>query len=480
MVDNSKEQIKYTTVKVSEILSQGIRFEATVFDVEGKRARKILDECGYELTTICGNNGLATAYHRPRFKRIWVDKSIFPIYQPAQILDIHPKPSGYISDLTDTDIESLRVKEGQILLTCSGTIGNTTIVSEMFKDKIFSHDLIRINPNNEIDKGYIYAYLNTKTGRTILETNNYGAVISHIEPEHLASVPIPNIDEEIKKEINGLIELSFKLRDESNNLMDEARDFLIEKLSLPNVNELNKEIYTDVGDLENYNVKLSEMSLRFDSSFNKPVFKNMRKNIMSGAKKVVSLGDNDITKDIILAGVFKRVYVEKGSGYPFLGGREITQLNPKVDKYLSKIHHKARYEKELKVTENTILVTDRGTIGKVAIVPKHFEGYAVSQNVIKIDCIDDFMAGYVYAFLSSEYGISLIKKETYGSVVDMIDDNNLRDIKIPILHEFKDMKYISDKVLEANKKRYEAYEKEEKAIDIVNKKVLKLYNNEKL
>ena len=480
MVENNKEQIKYTTVKVSEILSQGIRFEATVFDVEGKRARKILDECGYELTTICGNDGLATAYHRPRFKRIWVDKSIFPIYQPAQILDIHPKPSGYISDLTDTDIDALRVKEGQILLTCSGTIGNTTIVSEMFKDKIFSHDLIRISAKKEIDKGYIYAYLNTKTGRTILETNNYGAVISHIEPEHLASVPIPNVDEEIKKEINDLIESSFKLRDESNNLMDEARDFLIEKLSLPNVNELNQEIYTNTGDLENYNVKLSEMSLRFDASFNKPVYKNMRKNILNGAKKVVSLGNQDITKDIILAGVFKRVYVEKGSGYPFLGGREITQLNPKVDKYLSKIHHKTRYEKEIKVTENTILVTDRGTIGKVAIVPKHFEGYAVSQNVIKIDCIDDFMAGYVYAFLSSEHGISLIKKETYGSVVDMIDDNNLRGIKIPILHELEYMKFISDKVLEANKKRYEAYKKEEKAIDTMNKKVLKIYNNEEL
>lgn len=473
MVENIKEQIKYTTVKVSEILNQGIRFEATVFDVEGKRARKILDKCGYELTTICGNNGLATAYHRPRFKRIWVDKSIFPIYQPSQILDIHPKPSGYISDLTDTDIDSLRVKKGQILLTCSGTIGNTTIVSDMFKDKIFSHDLIRITPNQEIDRGYIYTYLNTEIGRTILETNNYGAVISHIEPEHLSSVPIPKADEKIKKEISELIDISFKLRDESNNLMDEARDFLIKKLSLPNIDVIDPEIYSNIDDLENYNVKLSETSLRFDASYNKQVYKNMKKNILDGSKEVVSLGEKAITKSIILAGVFKRVYVEKGVGYPFLGGREITQLNPKVDKYLSKIHHKVRYEKELKVSENTILVTDRGTIGKVAIVPKHFEGYAVSQNVIKIDCIDNFMAGYVYAFLSSEYGVSLIKKETYGSVVDMIDDKNLKNIQIPILNEHKDMKYISDKVLEANKKRYEAYMKEKEAVNIMNKKVLK-------
>ena len=472
MVDDTC--LKYNTVKISEIINQGIRFEATVFDVEGKKARKILKKCGSEITTICGENGLANSYHRPRFKRIWVEKSEYPIYQPSQILDIDPAPSGYISELTDTDINELRVKKGQILLTCSGTIGNTSIVTDSLDNQIFSHDLIRITCKDYEDIGYIYTYLNTEVGKIILETNNYGAVISHIEPEHLERVPIPNADIEVKEKINGLIQESFELRDESNKLMKEASLLLRNNLELRDINKLDKRLFKNNEELENYTVKLSETTLRFDVSFCKPVYKQMNEDIKKNAWEVISLGDERLTKSIVLAGVFKRLYVDKEFGYPFLGGREITQLNPKVDKYLSKKHHRVRYEKELKISENTILITDRGTIGKVAIAPKHLENYAVSQNVIKVNCINDFIAGYVYAFLSSDYGISLVKKETYGSVVDMIDDNNLKNITVPILKDKDEMKKISDKVLEANKKRYQAFVKEEEAIKIMNKEVLKI------
>lgn len=63
-----------------------------------------------------------------------------------------------------------------------------------------------------------------------------------------------------------------------------------------------------------------------------------------------------------------------------LRGEDITQLSPVTEKYLSKSIHKARHEKELKVIENTILVSEHGTIGTVVLVPKHWDGYAFSQK----------------------------------------------------------------------------------------------------
>ena len=42
-----------------------------------------------------------------------------PIYQPSTIVDIKPTPDGYISHLTQTNIDALRVHKGQILMTCS-------------------------------------------------------------------------------------------------------------------------------------------------------------------------------------------------------------------------------------------------------------------------------------------------------------------------------------------------------------------------
>ena len=75
----------------------------------------------------------------------------------------------------------------------------------------------------------------------MIETNNYGAVIKHIEPQHLNHIPIPNPPPILKQTIHNLIEESFKLRDESNELMDEAQALLKEALQLPDVEELQTE-----------------------------------------------------------------------------------------------------------------------------------------------------------------------------------------------------------------------------------------------
>lgn len=134
--------------------------------------------------------------------------------------------------------------------------------------------------------------------------------------------------------------------------------------------------------------------------------------------------------------------------------------------------HEKLIKKSLEVKENMILITDRGTIGNVMIVPKHFEGWAVSQNVIKLVCSSNDIAGYIYSFLNSQYGEILLQKETYGSVINMIDDKNVAQIPIPLLKNENIQKKINDLVLLANKKRYKAYQLEQKAIKIVNEKVI--------
>ena len=142
----------------------------------------------------------------------------------------------------------------------------------------------------------------------------------------------------------------------------------------------------------------------------------------------------------------------------------MTQLNPKVEKFLSKSVHAVRIKKELEVFENTVLISDRGTIGKVQIVPKHWNGWAVSQNIIKVIANSDDLAGYLYCFLNSDYGQILINREIYGSVVDMIDDNNVAGIHIPILRDSEKQKEINDLILKANKLRYNAHLKEQEAL----------------
>lgn len=235
-VEIVESPVKFCTVTLSDVISKGKRLEARVFDVEAKRARALVEHGKYPVTMVGGANGLASSYVCGRFKRIWLEKSDLPIFQPSSITDIYPTPDGYISHITQTNIDALRVHAGQVLMTCSGTIGKVSYVSETLDNQIFSHDLLRINANNPGDAGYIYAYLKSIIGNKILLTNSYGAVITHIEPEHLATVPIPNAPWPIKKRINDLIVGSYELRDASNALIDEAKALLAQELKFPDMN----------------------------------------------------------------------------------------------------------------------------------------------------------------------------------------------------------------------------------------------------
>ena len=462
--------LRYGSVSIAQMVNNSHRYDASAYNIEAMSALRKVMRNKYGFIHLLGAHGLVKdAFVGSRFKRIYTDNpKDIPFYLPSDIENVYPKASKYISAKTDTDINALKVESNMLLMSVSGTIGKTAIVRRRLDNCVFSHDLLRVVFKNDFDLGYVYAFLNTETGLLILQSNNYGAVIDHIEPEHLANVPIPNAPEELKKVIHNLIVESYDLRDKSNDLIDEAQSLLYKELQLPDINTIKGKNHTEGQGFKNYVVKASDLNGRLDGSYHVPEVEEIIKVISKNAAEITTLGDPRLSKKIILAGVFKRTYVDKQNGVPFLGGRDIMQLNPSVEKYLSIVVHKERIEKELEVFDNYILVTDRGTIGKIQIVPKHWNGWAVSQNVIKVVPANIDISGYLYAYLTTDFANVLIKRETYGSVVDMIDDENVASIVVPLLKDQATQQKINNLVLEANELRYQAYLKEQEAINKMN------------
>ena len=461
---------RWTSTNIKELVETDCRLDASLYSSDGRQARIDLGKCKWPIVNLCGDGGLATAYHRPRFKRIYVEKSAYPIYQPAQVTELHPKPPAYISDLTRTKISALKVRKGQVLLTCSGTVGNCTYVRNTLNRKIFSHDLIRIESEYG---GYIYAYLKSKIGFAVTTTRNYGAVVSHIEPGHLKDIPIPNPPIILKKEIHNLIEESFKLRDSSNKLIDDSQTLLKEALRFPDLEESQSlQNFFGGASLNNFSVPLSQLDYRLDSSYHIPIVQLIESHLRKFAKRVTHVGDREITQSIILPGRFKRVYVSENEGVAFIGGKQLYDLDPANKKFLSPMIHAERIEKELRLFENMTLITCSGTIGKVSIVPRHWEGWTASQHIIRVKPAQKDIAGYLYAWLSSDYAHPLMARFTYGSVVDEINNEHISQMSIPLLRDSHKQKKINDKILAANRKRAKAYELEQKALKVLNRKVV--------
>lgn len=471
------DQLKYTSVSLIEIFNNKLRLEANAFNLSAKVAKEKVINCKFGHINLWSKNGLVkNAFYPGRFKRIYVSKKDGkPFFLPSQITEIKPKPTKYISEKTYKTIAGVEIVKNNLLMSRSGTIGKCTISSKTNIGKLYSDDIIRVSFKNEFDLGYTYAFFQTNDGQLILQTNNYGAVVKHIEPEHLESITIPNAPETLKKAIHELIIDSYDLRDASNDLIDQAEKILYEELQLKSIEELKIEYFDNSIELKNYSTKLSELKLRFDGSFHIPIVKQVENALKKNAKKIVCLSDKSLTKGIVLPGRFSRTYVDSENGIQFLGGRDLFQLNPMTEKYLSKSVHKKQLEGDLKISKNDILTPSRGTIGKVVIAPEHFNTKAISDNIINIRPANEEIAGYLFSILNSDYGRVLIKRQIYGGVVDAMEPNMLANIEIPLLKNEQKQKEINNLVLKANKLRYQAYTKEQEAIvlmeNIMNSKM---------
>ena len=471
-IDMPEDKVNWCSVSLSEVVKNSNRIEASTFSLEAKHAREILKSSKYQPKPLYGIDGFFKyANNSCRFKRDYKNKNTDSIgfLGSSEILNVYPKAEKYIS-LEQAKSKGLVARLNEILITCSGTIGNISLVSKSMINNALSQHMIRAYTEDLY--GYIYAFLKTKIGKLLIQTNTYGSVVQHIEPKHLENIEIPNPPDILKKEIHNLIVKSYDLRDESNDLIDEAEKLLIQELKLPPIEDFKPKYYDKQTDVRNFEVSLSKLNNRFDGSYHVPLVNCLLTCLKNNASEVLQLGNKLFSNKIILAGVFKRTYVGENEGVPFLGGKEIMQLSPNVEKFLSRKVHNKLIKNSLEVKENMILITDRGTIGNVMIVPKHFEGWAVSQNVIKVECSSENIAGYLYAFLNSCYGNLFLQRETYGSVINMIDDKNVAKIPIPLLKNKEIQAKINNLVLEANKKRYEAYFLEQKAIKMVNEKVI--------
>ncbi len=463
---------KWTTVSIQEVVEKDYRLEASVYGIEGRQSRKDLEKCKWDIVHF-GDEFIENAFYLGRFKRIYVDKTDgIPFILPSQITEIYPKANKFISPETNINIESTRVKKGQILLTRSGTIGVVSYVSKTLAGQSLSDDVIRIEISDYA--GYIYAFLKSKMGRLLIETNNYGAVISHIEPEHLNNIPIPNPSAILKQQIHDLIEKSFQLRDESNDLMDEAHALLKEALQLPEIEELKNKAkqFDKKASVLNYSVPLIELNNRLDGSYHVPIVKTIENHLQKCAEEITTISDSRISKSVVLPSHFKRIYVQQGEGTILIGGKNLYTLDPSDKKYLAPGQYSDKLRNNMLISENMIIISAKGTPGKIVITPKHWSGWFISSNLIKIVPTSKKIAGYLYCFLSSPYGELLLKRQVYGAVVDIFEPVHINSVIFPFCRDTNTQKIINDKVLLANKKRTKAYELEQEALQILNNKVI--------
>lgn len=447
-----------TSIALSEVVSAGTRFEAAAFNLEARKTVEGMRASGLRLLPVYGDSGLANFASTPiRFTRVYVDaKHGVGFLSSSEIISIRPT-INYVSRKLTKKLDELLIREWDVLISRSGTVGNVGLACGRFVGLALSEHAIRLRAPKAADAGFICAFLRSKYGRLQLIQASYGSVVQHIEPEHLASVVIPESPMDRQNEIGVNMMRAAEYREEANRLIDEADAALYEHLGLKHLKK--QRVRSKAPAIAK--LHLRDLSWRFEASYhNHSVLNAISKLELSGCDRT-TLGDKHITKEIRAVTKFrKRVYASTG-GIPMLSSKQLMQIDPIDIKRLAKGAH-TKDLLEIALKENMVTVSCSGTIGRVQIIPAYMEGWTANQHATRIIPADGMNAGYLYAWLASEYGQLLIRRHSYGSVILEIDKEMLGSVPIPLPKPAIRDK-IGNLVLRANELRNRAWAAEQQA-----------------
>lgn len=157
----------------------------------------------------------------PRTKRIYVENGT-----PFLTTSIMQKSNPTKADrfLSKKNASEYLVKEGWILTTRSGTLGDTVMTLPCMNNFGVSEDAIRIQISNssKVSNLYVYAFLKSKMGKSALLSGSYGAVVLHLNEEYVGDIDLPILDNDTIGKIENNIKEHINLLNKAIVLENEA------------------------------------------------------------------------------------------------------------------------------------------------------------------------------------------------------------------------------------------------------------------
>lgn len=400
------------------------------------------------------------------FTRIYCDKEFgVPYISSSEMSEIEPPvDSRFISKTLTKNIEQYIIKRGQILVSAAGTVGSIVVATEELDGVAGTSDILRINLDQSKYLGFIYTYLTSSFGANELSNLAYGAIIKRVRGFQLAELKTPIINDSVVGKMNQMIVTALENRDEANRLIKQARSLVLQYNNLPPLCDITPETIATDGEVEIRMTGVDEFTqdYRLDAHFYNPMAKLIVENITKHCPKNDKLFN---VADCSFRGSRStRNYVDKDNGIAFLSGKNIIQIRPDF-KYISK-SETANLD-DMLLSEGQILISRSGTLGRTVLIYKNYEGCAASEHLIRVkpdaQIID---SGYLYAFLSSDYGYHQLLRYKHGAVIDEITEDQISQSVIPLPSD-KQQKEIGDLIRKAYELRAEAIKVEDEAQELL-------------
>jgi len=356
----------------------------------------------------------------------------FAVYeQQHAIYDQFDKVRYFIDEKKFNEMKRFEVNPGDLIMSCSGTMGKIAIVPKNIRMGIINQALLKLRPTKNLLGVFLKLWMQSERFQDSLKEYSGGAAIQNV-----ASVAILK-QIEIQLPVLKVQQRIVSILDKAFAAIDKAKDNA--EQNLKNAQEL------------------------FDS-YLQSVFKN--KGYDWEEKKIIDittqLGDG-------LHGTPK--YTDNGEYY-FINGNNLS--NGKIifkenTKRVSEFEYE-KYKKNL--NKRSILVSINGTLGNVAFYNN--EKIILGKSACYFNLKENIDKYYIKYFMSSPYFFNYAHKEATGATIKNVSLKSMRDFNVPV-PSIKTQQAIVQKLdsLSAETKRLEAiYKKKIEDLEELKKSIL--------
>ncbi|MFF2640288.1 restriction endonuclease subunit S [Streptomyces niveus] len=454
------------------LAEQGFRLDPAPYLSGAQEAKKLLERLSRtdKLSEVtAGHNG--GIFNGPKFSRIYLHdlEHTVPFLGSTDMMEADfsflPRLSKEVAD----KFPYLEIEPGTTLISCSGTIGRMAYVRSDMKGIWSSQHVMKVAPRSgRMLSGYLYTFLRSPYGVPMIASSAYGAIIQHIEPHHIAGLPVPRFGEKLELKIHDLVEEAARLRAAYQAGVVAATEDFFKSVGLPDLNDLRW--HQQERDLGFVVEKVGATSLR---SLN---FAPRARWIIEKLGSVENRPLGEICSGGQLSrGVrFKRVDSDQEHGIQLVGQRQAFWLRPE-----GRWINVAATPDEVVAKEETILVAARGTLGENEVYCRSilasgaWTRYAYSEDFLRIVSGDPEIPGaYLFAFLRSNAAFRLLRSMSTGGKQQDIHESLRARIPIPLAPP-ADRDRVAETVRQAYRDRDRADVLEDQALALLTEAIKK-------
>src|SRR6266705_5789706 len=359
--------------------------------------------------------GLQGIFNGPRFARVYVDDPDYgvPFLGSTDILAADLSSLPFLSRKLVGSYPELLIQEGWTLITCSGTIGRMTCSRSDMVGTAGSQHFMRVVPDpDKILPGYLYAYLSSNFGRPLVVEGTYGQVIQHIEPQHIADLPVPIAQLEIQKKAHELITEMAQLRVEGVAGYQQATEQIFNSIGI-----VEPQRHTWLGDKSGEAFSVTQLSSKTLRALNyDPRYVHLCLDLKKHHHD--KLGELCDPRHFGSGIIFKRIDADPEFSARLVGQREAFQVRPE-GRWISR---KSIEGLGLIVPQGTTIIAAHGTLGETELycrstyVTERTSTYAFSGDFVRFIPLEDkVLPGYLFAFLRSEVAFRIFRSISVGS-----------------------------------------------------------------